>query len=87
VEWDATEADSFPVKIVIRSMDRMGLLADVAACISKFGANILSANTESDENKMVESHFTISVGDTEQLNKVLSGLRKVKQVLDVHRIG
>jgi GTP diphosphokinase / guanosine-3',5'-bis(diphosphate) 3'-diphosphatase len=87
VQWDATEADSFPVKIVIRSMDRMGLLADVAACINKFGANILSAITESDENKMVESHFTIAVGDTVQLNHVLGGLRKVKHVLEVRRIG
>ena len=86
VQWDAAKADSFPVNIMIRSIDRMGLLADVAACISKYGANILSANTESDENKMVESHFTIAVGNTEQLNQVLSGLRKVRHVLEVHRI-
>ncbi len=87
VQWDATKADSFPVNIMIRSIDRMGLLADVAACISKYGANILSANTESDENKMVESRFTIAVGDTEQLNQVLSGLKKVRHVLEVHRIS
>lgn len=87
VQWDDAGAEKFPVKIMIRSMDRMGLLADVASCISKYGANILSAHTETHEDKLVESSFTISVGNTEQLNQVLAGLKKVKQVLAVHRIS
>jgi guanosine-3',5'-bis(diphosphate) 3'-pyrophosphohydrolase len=87
VQWDDAGAEKFPVKIMIRSMDRMGLLADVASCISKYGANILSAHTETHEDRLVESSFTIAVGNTEQLNQVLAGLKKVKQVLAVHRIG
>jgi guanosine-3',5'-bis(diphosphate) 3'-pyrophosphohydrolase len=87
VQWDDAGVEKFPVKIMIRSMDRMGLLADVASCISKYGANILSAHTETHEDKLVESSFTISVGNTEQLNQVLAGLKKVKQVLAVHRIS
>jgi GTP pyrophosphokinase len=87
VQWDTVQADAFPVKIMIRSMDRLGLLADIAACISKSGANIVTANTHSDENKMVECYFTISVGNTEQLGQVLASLRKVKYVLEVNRIS
>ncbi|MEJ2037538.1 MAG: bifunctional (p)ppGpp synthetase/guanosine-3',5'-bis(diphosphate) 3'-pyrophosphohydrolase [Desulfosarcinaceae bacterium] len=87
VEWDTQTADTFPAKIMIRSLDRVGLLADVAACISKCGANILSAKTETRENKSVESYFTISVEDTDQLEHVLAALKKVKQVLDVYRMN
>ncbi len=87
VEWNVEIAETYPVKIVVRSLDRVGLLADVAANISKSGANILSANTETNENRTVDSYFTLSVENTEHLRRVLSALRKVKHVIDVGRIG
>ncbi len=87
VEWAQTTKQTFPVKIMVRAMDRMGLLADVAACISKFGANILSANTGTDEDKVVSSLFTLAVENIEQLDQVLAGLRNIKQVQDVHRVS
>ena len=85
VEWDKATAESFPVKIMIRCMDRVGLLADVAATISRYGANIISARTETFENKMVDSYFTISVENIDQLTQVLAALKKVKQVQEVKR--
>jgi GTP diphosphokinase / guanosine-3',5'-bis(diphosphate) 3'-diphosphatase len=87
VEWDLAAREPFPVKIRIRAMDRIGLLADVAANISKCGANIISANTQTSESKMVASYFTLEVGDIAQLDQVLSSLRKIKNVLDVERVS
>jgi GTP diphosphokinase / guanosine-3',5'-bis(diphosphate) 3'-diphosphatase len=87
VEWNTESAESYPVKIQIISNDRMGLLADLVGSISKLGANILHASSDTKENKMVESHFTISVADTEHLEKILSAMRRVKQVQDARRIG
>jgi GTP pyrophosphokinase len=63
------------------------LLADVVGNISKFGANILNAKTETRENKMVDSFFTIAVEDINHLEKIISAIRKVKLVQDVKRIG
>ncbi len=87
VEWDLDTEEQFPAKIVIRSLDRVGLLADVASIISKHGANILSAKTETQADRTVESRFTLSVNDIDHLNRVLSGLKKVRHVLDVYRIS
>ena len=86
VEWSVDIADTYPVKILVRSYDRVGLLADITANISKNGANILSANTETRENKIVDSLFTIAVENTDHLNRVLSAIRKVKYIQDVRRI-
>ena len=86
VEWNVDIADTYPVKILVRSYDRVGLLADITANISKNGANILSANTETRENKVVDSLFTIAVENTDHLNRVLSAIRKVKYIQDVRRI-
>jgi len=87
VEWTETTAETFPVKIRILSIDRVGLLVDVVGSISKFGANIHNARTETRANKMVDSFFTIGVEDTNHLDRILAAIRKVKHVQDVKRIG
>ena len=87
VEWNEEIDEKYPVKIRIRSYDRMGLLADVVGTISKLEANIISAQTATNENKIVESYFTIDVGSTEHLNRILSALKKIKYVQDIKRIG
>lgn len=87
VEWNQEKNETYPVKIRIISHDRVGLLADVVGNISKFGANILNASSETRENKMVDSYFTIGVEDTNHLEKILSAVRKVKLVQDVKRVG
>ena len=86
VQWSVDIADTYPVKIRIRSYDRVGLLADIAANISKNGANIISANTETRENKMVDSFFTITVEDIDQLNRILLSIKKIKHIQEVVRI-
>jgi len=86
VEWSVDIVDTYPVKILVRSYDRVGLLADITANISKNGANILSANTETRQSKIVDSLFTIAVENTDHLNRVLSAIRKVKHIQDVRRV-
>ena len=86
VEWDKDITETYPVKIRINSYDRVGLLADVAAAISKNGSNILSAYTKTKENKTVDTFFTITVDTTEHLNSVLSAIKKVKHVYQAKRI-
>lgn len=86
VEWNVDTADTYPAKILVRSYDRVGLLADITANISKNGANILSANTETRDSKIVDSLFTIAVENTDHLNRVLSAIRKVKHIHYVRRI-
>lgn len=87
VEWNQEVTETYPVKIRIISQDRVGLLADVVGNISKFGANILNAKTETRENHVVDSFFTIGVEDTSHLEKIVSAVKKVKHVQEVKRVG
>ncbi|MBF0303348.1 MAG: bifunctional (p)ppGpp synthetase/guanosine-3',5'-bis(diphosphate) 3'-pyrophosphohydrolase [Desulfamplus sp.] len=86
VEWSDSYAESYPARIRIRATDRTSLLADVASTISKVKANIINAQTETSEFGAVKSYFTVSVSSIEQLEKVMSELRKVKNINDVKRI-
>jgi len=85
VEWSKNISESYPVKIAISSKDRVGLLADIAASISKHDSNILSAKTGTKENGLVESFFTISVYDLDHLKRLLSDLKKIKLVHGARR--
>jgi guanosine-3',5'-bis(diphosphate) 3'-pyrophosphohydrolase len=87
VDWNQEATEMFPVKIRIISHDRQGLLADLVGNISKYGANILQATSDTRDSKIVDSFFTIGVEDISHLEKILSAVRKVKLVQDVKRIG
>lgn len=86
VQWNLDLVDTYPAKIRVRSYDRVGMLADIAATISKNGANIVSASTETRESKIVDSFFTIAIENTDHLNKVVSAIRKVRNIQEVKRI-
>jgi len=87
VDWNQEASEMYPVKIRIISHDRQGLLADLVGNISKYGANILQATSDTRDSKIVDSFFTIGVVDISHLEKILSAVRKVKLVQDVKRIG
>jgi (p)ppGpp synthase/HD superfamily hydrolase len=65
----------------------VGLLADIATTISKNEANIVSVNTKTKENQLVESYLTLAVASTTHLTRVLSSLRKIHLVQDVRRLN
>jgi len=87
VEWNETIDETYPAKIMIRSYDRVGLLADVVGSISKNGANILTAKTETHDDKTALSYFTLDVSGTNHLKKILVSISKIKSVQEVKRIG
>jgi GTP pyrophosphokinase len=64
----------------------VGLLADLASNMSKNGANILNVHSETRENNTVDSIFTLAIKDKNHLNRVLSDIKKVKQITRVERI-
>ncbi len=86
VKWAEAVSETYPVKIRVYSYDRVGLLAEITTNISKNGANILQANTDTHENKMVDTYFMITVKDTSHLITVIDAIKRVKQVVDVKRL-
>jgi len=86
VQWSNEVTESYPASIKVITDDRFGLLADIAAIISKYKCNILSAKTETQETGVGLFYFTIMVESTDQLRKIMADIRRVKKVTDVKRI-
>ncbi len=86
VQWSEELTDSYPATIRIRSADRVGLLADVTSAITRNKANIINGHTQTGDFGIVSSYFTISVASIEQLNRIITEIKKIKKVRDVKRI-
>jgi GTP pyrophosphokinase len=89
VDWARNASDSFPVRIVVHTDDRPGLLHQLTSVLSNENTNVrsLEAKTEvngSNDAAMVE--MTVDVRDKKQLEKLCSAMRRISGVRDVERL-
>jgi GTP pyrophosphokinase len=89
VEWARNASDSFPVRIVVHTDDRPGLLHQLTTILSDEKTNVRSleakANTsDSSDQALVE--MTVDVRDKKQLEKLCSAMRRISGVRDVERL-
>jgi GTP pyrophosphokinase len=87
VEWARATADAFPVRIVVHTDDRPGMLNQLTSVLSDESTNIrsLEAKTELDQDgALVE--MTVDVRDKKQLEKLVAAMRRISGVRDVERL-
>ena len=86
VEWARAVEDAFPVRIVIHTDDRPGMLNQLTSVLSSENTNIrsLEAKTELDHDGGVVE-MTVDVRDKKQLEKLVSAMRRISGVRDVER--
>ena len=86
VEWGDSDVQSYPVNIIIHSVDRHGLLSDITSMLSAEKINVIAVNTRS--NKKDQTAYmavTIEINDLQQLNRIMDKLSQLRNVLDVRR--
>jgi GTP pyrophosphokinase len=91
VEWSSASprvagaAPGYPVKLVVASEDRPGIITQVSAVISGEDANIRHI-----EAKTGDSQATIDIvletRDVNHLNRIITGIRRVGGVRNVERV-
>jgi GTP diphosphokinase / guanosine-3',5'-bis(diphosphate) 3'-diphosphatase len=86
VEWARSAEDAFPVRIVIHTDDRPGMLMQLTSVLSDENSNIrsLEAKTESDHDGGIVE-MTVDVRDKKQLEKLVAAMRRISGVRDVER--
>jgi GTP pyrophosphokinase len=85
VEWTGTPDSTFPVRLLVLSHDRPGLLADVTAAISEAHANIRALETHS-EGLQARIEIALEISDRRQLERILAAIKKISGVFDVQRL-
>jgi len=87
VEWARATADAFPVRIVVHTDDRPGMLNQLTSVFSDENTNIrsLEAKTELDQGGGIVE-MTVDVKDKKQLEKLVAAMRRISGVRDVERL-
>ncbi len=86
VAWSAPDVKIFPAEIAVEAFDRYGLLADITEILSETSVSVRAASTTTSEDRVAHARFTIEVTGSEQLDSVLSAVRRVGGVYDCYRV-
>jgi GTP pyrophosphokinase len=88
VEWERNTTDAFPVRIVVHTDDRPGLLAQLTSVLSSENTNIrsLEARTEVNAADGALIEMTVDVRDKKQLEKLVGAMRRISGIRDVERL-
>jgi GTP pyrophosphokinase len=89
VEWARSTTDSFPVKIIIYTDDRPGMLNQLTSVLFNENSNIRSLEARSDDKRGGDGaiiDITLEVRDKKQLERVSAAIRRISGVRDVERV-
>ena len=90
VEWERNTKDTFPVRIIVKTDDRPGLLHQLTTILANEDTNVrsLEARTDfSNDNDAASIEMTVDVRDKKQLEKLCSAMRRISGVRDVERLS
>ncbi len=89
VEWARSGSDPLPVKVVVYTDDRPGILHQLTSILSAESSNIRTLEARGDQTRTDESaiiDITMDVRDKKQLERVISAFRRIPGVRDIERI-
>jgi GTP pyrophosphokinase len=85
-EWARHKAFSFPAKIDVKGIDRIGILSEIAQVIANdLSVNVRKLNLDSGYG-FFEGTIEVAIHDVDDINTLVSRLQKIKGVKNVKRI-
>ncbi len=90
VEWARSTSQPFPVKMLVHTEDRPGMLNQLTTALFNEQTNIRSLEARQDDSRSTEGavvDVTIEVRDKKQLERVVASIRRISGVRDVERVN
>jgi GTP diphosphokinase / guanosine-3',5'-bis(diphosphate) 3'-diphosphatase len=90
VEWAREAEQSFPVKLLVYTEDRPGMLNQLTSVLANEATNIRTLEARSDDGRGGEGaivDMTVEIKDKRQLERVVSALRRISGVRDIERVN
>jgi guanosine-3',5'-bis(diphosphate) 3'-pyrophosphohydrolase len=86
VQWAGETQATFPVRLRIFTEDRPGMLADITGVISETGANIRTFESGGGHNMRARIEVALDVQHRKQLERILTGIKRIAGVFDIERV-
>ena len=90
VEWSRGEAQTFPVKLMVHTEDRPGMLSQLTTALFSEQTDIRSLEARGDDERNADGaiiDMTVEIKDKKQLERVVSSIRRISGVRDIERIN
>jgi len=90
VSWNPsliTSAVTYPVAIQIEAIDRVGVFKDVLSRLYDHKINVRDAHVKTNPNSPAIIDLCIDIKDCQQLDRIMAQIRKMSDVLTLHRIN
>jgi GTP pyrophosphokinase len=90
VEWARSGEETFPVKLLVHTEDRPGMLNHLTTALVSEQTNIRSLEARSDDGSAGGGaliDMTLEVHDKKQLERVVSAIRRIAGVRDIERVN
>ena len=86
VEWETGKALEFPVNLYIQGIDTVGILHQISDIVSEqLNVNIRKIFIETTDG-LFEGHIQLYVHDVDDVNTIITNLRKVEEMKKVVRV-
>ncbi len=86
IDWADTITERYTTAMTLRAKDRIGLLLDVAACLSTLGVNVVSIQTMKKDDEAV-INMSMEVKNASEIKLVTNKLMGIRDVIEVSRSG
>ena len=86
VEWARATSESFPVKFLVHTTDRPGMLSELTSVLFNESSNIRSLEARSLEHEGAVVDMTVDVRDKKQLERIVSAMRRLSGIRDIQRM-
>lgn len=89
VEWARSANEDFPVRMVIYTDDRPGMLNQLTSVLFAENSNIRSLEARGDDKRGGDGaivEMTVEIKDKRQLEKVTGSIRRIPGVRDIERV-
>ena len=83
VQWNEEVESQRNIELVIRCVDKDGILAHMTKCISENGASIISANSSATSDGKGVNTFQIGIKSARQLERIKNKLKRIEGVVSV----
>ena len=88
VEWTRNVDETFPVRVVVHTDDRPGLLHQLTSALADEKINVRSLEARTDFSQSTDAaivEMTVEVRDKKQLEKLCTAMRRISGIRDVER--
>jgi len=81
--WDKTAKGPYQGRLLINAQDTPGVLANLTSVIAQQKGNIAKAEVITFPDKKAQIKLTLHINDVEHLDKIMSRISKIKEILSV----